>query len=141
KPAPAIGLLSQSVYAGFRDPVVLRLSIAFRSLPGALDPTFLLQPDERGIQRALIERERWLGDLLQACGEAIGVLWPHRVQGAQYDQVKRPLQQLHAIIRFTCHSSGLNHGASLDCTCLSSEASVGSAQRRVDLRSNLAHIL
>src|SRR5205823_7880289 len=67
----------------------------------------LLQADQRGIQGSLIERERRLRDLLQTRGEAVGVLWPHRVQGPQHDQVEGALQQLHAAVWFTWHSSGL----------------------------------
>ena len=88
--------------AGLRDGVVLRLAIALGPLPRALDPPLLLEADQGGVQRALIQRERIVRHLLEAGGEPVGMLRPHGRQGAQDDEIERALQQLHA---FTGHRS------------------------------------
>ena len=49
-----------------------------------------------------------IGDLIEPRREPVGVLRPHRGQGAQDDEVQRPLQQLDALAVFTGHYSGEN---------------------------------
>src|SRR5690348_13352484 len=76
--APAIGLLLQRLLAGFGDGVVFRLTIVLGLIPTPFDPTFLLQPDQRGIQGALVKAQQIFRDLLQARGDSVGMLRPHR---------------------------------------------------------------
>src|SRR5438093_3591486 len=107
EPAPTFRLLFQTTNAGFGDAVVLRLAIAFGSLPGALDPSLLFESDEGRVERALIERERRLGDLLESSRQPVRVLRAHGMQRPQHDQIKGALEQLDAFLRFTGHPSGL----------------------------------
>ena len=79
--------------AGLGDAVVLRLAVGLGPLPGALDPALLLETDQRGIQRALVEHQRMLGHLLEPRRQPIGVLRAHRRQRAQHDQIERALEK------------------------------------------------
>ena len=47
-----------------------------------------------------------VGHLLEAGGEPVGVLRPHRGEGAEHDEIERALQQLDARSLFTGHRSG-----------------------------------
>src|SRR5437867_5564304 len=107
EPAPTFGLLFQTTSSRFGDAVVLRLAIALSSLPDTLDPPLLFQSDEGRIERALIQRERRLGDLLESSRQPVRVLRAHGVQRPQHDQIKGALEQLDAFLRFTGHPSGL----------------------------------
>src|SRR5262249_35188324 len=102
---PALGPLAQRARAGLRDPVDLALTVALRPLPGALDEARLLQPDERRVERPLVEGEGGLGHLLEPRREPVGVLRAHGVEGAQDDEVERPLQQLDPVRISTRHPS------------------------------------
>jgi hypothetical protein len=48
-----------------------------------------------------------LGDLLEAGGEAVGVLRPHRVERTQHDQIERALLQFDLVLAFTGRPSDL----------------------------------
>src|SRR5262249_20852389 len=84
----------QRTRACFRDGVVLRLAVRVGGAPGALDPPPLLEADERGIERSLVQLERLRGNLLEARRYAVRMLRPHRRQRAQDDEVERAGQQL-----------------------------------------------
>ena len=100
-----LGLLVERPRAGLGDAVVLRLAIALGALPRALDPALLLEAHERRIQRALIEHERVVGDLLEARREPVGVLRPHRGERPQDDQIERAVQEFDAFGHSTTRSS------------------------------------
>ena len=72
-----------------------------------------------------------VGHLLEAGGQPVGVLRPHRRQRAQHDQIERALQELDAIARFgfTGHLSGASTGSISRFTELSSGAGSRSAPR------------
>src|SRR5262249_1867234 len=76
--------------------------------PGSLDPPVLLQPHQCRIESALVEVEQLLGDLLETRGNLVGVLWAHRRERPQNDEIKRPLQQLDSFFFFIRHPSGLS---------------------------------
>src|SRR4051794_1665420 len=105
EPAPALRLLRQGAFAGARQRVELGFAVGFRPAPAALYPALLLHADERGIERALVERERMVRDLRETGGERVGMKRPHRGQGAQDDQIERALQQLDVLVS-TGHASG-----------------------------------
>src|SRR6185436_4751554 len=98
---PALRLLVERARTGLGDAVVLRLAIALGPLPRALDPTLLLEPDQRGIQRALIEEKRMLGHLLEPRRQSIRVLRPHRRQRAKDDEIQRALKKLDFLAHAT----------------------------------------
>src|SRR5688572_22143583 len=54
--APTLGLLEQLTLAGLGDGVVLRVAVALGLLPRALDPALLLETNQSGIERALVQR-------------------------------------------------------------------------------------
>src|SRR4029453_6675819 len=87
------------------DGVILRLTVALRPLPRPLDPALLLEANERGIQGPLIERQRMLGDLLEARGEPVSMLGPHRGERPQDDQIERALEKFDAFSHSTPHPS------------------------------------
>src|SRR4051812_25622938 len=103
--APALRLFCERAFTRPRQRVELGFAVRFRPAPGALDPAFLLHADERRIQRALVERERMVRHLRETGRERVGMKRPHRGQGAQDDEVERPLQQLDVLVS-TRHTSG-----------------------------------
>src|SRR5262245_14831866 len=105
EPAPALRLLRQGPFTRARQRVELGFAVRFRPAPGALDPALLLHADERRIQRALVERQRMVRDPRETGRERVGMKGPHRGQGAQDDEIERPLQQLDVLVS-TGHTSG-----------------------------------
>src|SRR3954471_5219658 len=103
--APALGLLREGAFTRARQRVALGFAVRFGPAPGALDPAFLLHANERRIQRALVERERMVRHLRETGRERVGMKRPHRGQGAQDDEIERPLQQLD-VLASTGHASG-----------------------------------
>jgi hypothetical protein len=65
-------------------------------LPGPLDPALLLEADEHGIKRALIQPDGLLGDLLDPSGDAIRVLRSHRRESPEHDEFKGAGKQVGA---------------------------------------------
>src|SRR5438045_594210 len=101
---PFLGLPRQRARAGFGDGVILGVATPIGLPPSATNPAALLEADEGGIQRPLVERQGMLSDLLKSRRESVRVLWAHRLERAQHDQVKRPLQQGDAVVgSFTSH--------------------------------------
>jgi hypothetical protein len=105
EPAPALRLLRQGAFTRTRQRVELGFAVRFRPAPGALDPALLLHADERRIRRALVERQRMVRHLRETGRERVGMKRPHRGQGAQDDEIERPLQQLDVLVS-TGHTSG-----------------------------------
>src|SRR5574338_764585 len=105
EPAPALRLLPQGALTRSRQRVELGLAVRFGPAPGGLDPALLLHADERRIERALVERQRMIRHLRQPGRERVGMQRSHRGQGAQNDEVERPLQQLDVLVS-TRHASG-----------------------------------
>src|SRR5438128_2436537 len=56
-----------------------RAAVVLARAPLALDPPFLLQPQERRVDRPLIERERTLSELLDSPRDAVTMPRPHRL--------------------------------------------------------------
>ena len=84
----------QLLPAGPRDRVELRLAVVVRRAPARRDPAALLQAEQRGVDRALIELQDVLADLLDAPGDAVAVQRPHRVERLQHHQIERALQDV-----------------------------------------------
>src|SRR5262249_49106394 len=64
----------------------------FRYPPFGLDPPLLFQTDERGINRALIQKQNIVTDLLDASGDPPPMQWAHRIEGLQDHEVQRALK-------------------------------------------------
>src|SRR6266536_1977583 len=74
--------------------------------PLCLDPTAVLEAQERRIECSLIEVECTFGDLLDPLGEAKSVLGPHGLEGSQDHQVQSALQNLGLVLSFR-HAKGV----------------------------------
>jgi hypothetical protein len=75
-------------------------SAEFAGELSTLNPA-ILEADEGGIERTLVEIQVVLRDLLQASRDLVSVLSSHGRQGSQNDQVQRPLQKLERLFVFT----------------------------------------
>src|SRR5207302_3189494 len=74
---PTLGFGGELFPAGASDRVELGAAVVLAGAPLARNPSFLLEPQERRINRALVERERSLCDLLDAPGDGVSVQRPH----------------------------------------------------------------
>src|SRR5260370_14667265 len=81
-------------------------STALCFAPTSLDQTVWLEPYQGGINRALVQVEQPVGDLLQARCDLVRVLGSDRRQIAQDDQIQRSLEDLMGLLVFTRHPSG-----------------------------------
>src|SRR5260370_39305910 len=70
---PTLGFFEQLFAPGPRQRVELRLAVVFGSAPFGSDPAALLQPQQGGIECALVQLQQVLGNLLDALGNAIAV--------------------------------------------------------------------
>src|SRR3977135_1548907 len=93
---PTLGLCKQLFAPGTRERVELGLAVIFRSPPFRRNPAALLEPQQSGIERALIQLEQILADLLEALGDAVAVQRAHGLEGLQNDKVERALQNFPA---------------------------------------------
>src|SRR5437762_2572646 len=84
----------QLAAARFRDRVELRLPVVLRRAPGRGDPPPLLQPQERCVDRPLIELQHVVADLLDPPRDAVAVQRSHRFERLQDHQVERPLENV-----------------------------------------------
>src|SRR5439155_1859248 len=120
EPTPTRGLLLESSQTGFRDDVVLRVTIVLGALPRAFDPALLFQSNQRGVQGPLVHRQRRFRDLLKASGQRIRMLRTHRRQGAEHNEIQGALEQFDAVGAFTGHSGGVSAAVSQSFNGLSS---------------------
>src|SRR5262245_13056243 len=73
EPIPALRLLLQPATAGCGEAVVLGSAVVVRSAPFGLEQTLVLEPIQRGVERALLDRQRLVRDLLNAQQHAVAV--------------------------------------------------------------------
>src|SRR5258708_2455674 len=76
------------------DRIKLRFAIVIRRAPFGGDPAALLQSDQRGVNRALIQKDGVAADLLDAASNAVAVLRTKASQGLQYHQVQSALEKI-----------------------------------------------
>src|SRR5207249_1531347 len=88
---PTPGLRVQLFAASPRQRVKLRFAVIFRGAPFGSNPAALLEPQQGGIEGALIQLEQVFRDLLHALGDAVAVHWAHGVKCLQNNQVERAL--------------------------------------------------
>ena len=93
QPLPALlfGIGGRATLAG--QLVELRLAVVLRGSPLGLDQALLLQPVERRVERALLDFQYVVGELVQAHGDAVAVVRPG-AEALQDEQVERALQQV-----------------------------------------------
>ena len=66
--------------------VVLRAAVVLGLAPFRLDEPFLLQLEQRGVERAVVEREAVLARLLDAARDAVAVQRPEHLEGLEDHQ-------------------------------------------------------
>src|SRR2546422_3164410 len=64
--------------------------VVFRDAPYRANPAALPEPQERGVERALVHAQQVSRDLLEAPRDSESVERPERFQGLQHQQVERP---------------------------------------------------
>src|SRR5437773_5644759 len=79
----------EMLFAGARDRVELGAAVVVAGAPAALDQALLLEPEERGIDGALIERQDAARHLLDAARDAVAVLRTHGLQRLEHHQIER----------------------------------------------------
>ena len=90
-----------------RQPVEARLAVVLGGAPFGGDGTLLLQLQQNGIQRALIDREQISADLLDAPRDPVAVQRPQHIQSLEHHQRQRALPD----IRFLYRSLGFQQEA------------------------------
>src|SRR5947209_15797724 len=88
---PILRLALQLLPSRARQAIELCLAIIVRDAPLRRDRAFLLQLDQRRIQRAVIHLKLVAAGLLDAAGNSIPVQRPHGVQRLHHHQRQRPL--------------------------------------------------
>ena len=86
--SPARGLDAECAASGRRESIVFRAAIVVGELPVAVNPFFLFQSLERGIERSLIDLEHAVGGLLDALCDSPAVHGTER-EGAEEKEVDR----------------------------------------------------
>ena len=71
--------------------VELRLPVVLGDAPLGPDIAFLLELEQRRIERAVIEQQPIAAGLLDPAGNAVAVLRPHRLEGLQDHERERAL--------------------------------------------------
>ena len=74
-----------------RQPIKAGPAVVFRGTPVRRNRSLLLQPQQDGIQRALVDRKQVAADLLDASRHAIPVQRPQHIEGLQDHQGERSL--------------------------------------------------
>src|ERR1051325_1356506 len=77
-----------------------------RESPERANPPAMLEAQQGGVERALVEIEQAARDLLNSLGQPEAVLRPHGFEGAQHHKVKRALQDI-GLGRFCRHPKGV----------------------------------
>src|SRR6516225_5054113 len=91
-PLPLLCFHLQMFLPALGDRIKLRLAVVLRSSPLGRNPCLLLQPQQRGVHRHLIQLKNVAAHLLDAPRNAEAVQRPQRVQRLQNHQVQRSLQ-------------------------------------------------
>ena len=100
---PVVGLGGQLLSAARRDRVKARPPIRLAETPRARDPPFLLEPEQRWIDRPLIERERALGYLLDPPRDPVPVQWTKPLERLEHHEIERAVRDVAGLVHgFTC---------------------------------------
>src|ERR1041384_2574008 len=89
---PVLGFELELPAACCGDRVELRLAVVVGRAPRRGDPLLLHEPHEAEIDRALIDPQRLLRDLLDAAGNAVAMQRAHGVERLQHHEIERALQ-------------------------------------------------
>lgn len=90
--APVFRFSLKLFTAGPGDGVEASSAIVFGGAPLGGDPSFVKESNQRGVDRALIDLERFLADLLDAAGDAVTVERAHGGEGFENHEVESALE-------------------------------------------------
>src|SRR5262249_31308075 len=97
-----------------REAIELRFAIVIGDSPLAGDRAFLLELDERGVERAVIDQHAVAADLLDAARDTVPVLRTHCLESLEHHQGERTLPNVglfvHAYREYGTGSYGLAIG-------------------------------
>src|SRR4029077_20454463 len=79
------------VLAGARELIELGAAVVVRYAPRGLDVALLLELEQRRIQRAVVHQQQLTAGLLDAPGDAVPMLRPHRLERLENHQRQRAL--------------------------------------------------
>jgi hypothetical protein len=91
------------------EAIELRLAVVIRDAPFGHDVAFLLQLQQRRIERAVIDREQIAARLLDAPRDAVAVERPEDFQRFQHHQCERALPDICAV------SHECSYGTAIAC--------------------------
>src|SRR5206468_1934907 len=83
---PLAGLALELLLAGAREAVELRPAVVVRHAPLGGDVALLLELEERGIERSVVDGEQLPARLLDAPRDAVPMLRTHRFERLQHHQ-------------------------------------------------------
>jgi hypothetical protein len=89
---PVLGFGLKLFAAGFGDGVEAGLAIVFGSAPLGGDPSLVEEADEGGVDRALVDLERFFADLLDAAGDAVTVERAHGGERLEDHEIESALE-------------------------------------------------
>src|SRR5262245_14756518 len=102
-PFPVLRLLGELLPPGAGDGVVLGFPVVVGSAPARRNPSALLEAEERGIDRALIELEHVLADLLDAPGDPVTMKRSHCLERLEHHEVQSALENVCLVAhRLSC---------------------------------------
>src|SRR3954453_12076767 len=88
QPVPLVALGAQLAPAAWSKRVETRAAVVLGGAPFGADETALLEPQQRGIERALVDLQRVLGHLFQALRDAPPVERAEGFQRAEHHEVE-----------------------------------------------------
>src|SRR4051812_2026548 len=95
---PVARRLRETLSPGSRERVVPRPAVVLRRAPLALDETFLLELQERRVQRSIVERQAISARLLDPARDAVPVERPHALDGLEHHQRQRALLDVELLV-------------------------------------------
>jgi hypothetical protein len=83
--------------AGASQFIELGLAVVVGRAPLGRDEALLLQLEERGVERAVVDGEEAAAGLLDAARDAVAVQRPHRFESLKDHQGERALLDIHLV--------------------------------------------
>jgi len=90
--APVLCFSMELLPARLGDGIEAGFAIVVGSAPLGADPPFVEEPDKRGVDRSLIDLQRFLADLLNAARDAVAVERAHGGERFQNHEVESALE-------------------------------------------------
>src|SRR4051812_7438945 len=101
QPPPVMNVGLPLLLSRLRNAVISGPPVILRGAPGCGDPSSLLQPNQRRIDRSLVQQHSVPTHLLDPARDSVTVHPSHRSERLQHHQVERALQQLELVLLHT----------------------------------------